>query len=78
MSVDTLLKQAEELSLEERAELLQRLESGMLDAGWEPELPITDEVKAMLDARIADADANPDAGIPWEVVKAEALKRIRK
>lgn len=78
MTVDAILKQAEELSLEERAELLRRLEEGMLAAGWEPEVEISDEVKAMLDRRVAAADANPAAGIPWEVVKAESLKRARK
>ena len=77
MSVDAILKQAEELTLEERAVLLHRLEQGMLDAGWYPDVELTDEVKAMLDTRIAAADANPGAGIPWEVVKAESLKRAR-
>lgn len=77
MSVDAILKQAEELSLEQRAELIRRLEAGMIAAGWEPELELSDETKAMLDRRVAEADANPGAGIPWEVVKAESLKRAR-
>jgi putative addiction module component (TIGR02574 family) len=76
-SVDTLLQQAEELTLEERAELLRRLEQGLLDAGWEPDSPLSDEVKALLDERIRTADANPGAGIPWDAVKAESLKRAR-
>ena len=66
MSVDAILNQTEELTLEQRAELLQRLEAGLIDAGWQPEFELTDEVKAMLDRRIAASDANPGAGIPWE------------
>jgi putative addiction module component (TIGR02574 family) len=77
MSVDAILKQAEELTLEQRAELIRRLEAGMIAAGWEPELELSDETKAMLDRRVAEADANPGTGIPWEVVKAESLKRAR-
>jgi putative addiction module component (TIGR02574 family) len=75
MSVDAILKEAESLSLPERAELLRRLEAGLLDAGWGPDLPLSDDMKAFLDRRIAEADANPGAGIPWEVVKTESLRR---
>ena len=77
MSIDAILNQDEELTLEQRAELLRRLESGLIDAGWQPDFEITEEVKAMLDRRIAASDANPGAGIPWELVKAESLKRAR-
>ena len=77
MSVDAILNQAEELTLEQRAELLRRLEAGLIDAGWQPDFEITEDVKAMLDRRIAASDANPGTGIPWEVVKAESLKRAR-
>lgn len=31
---------------------------------------------ALLDARIADADAHPDAGVPWEVVRDRARARV--
>ena len=78
MTVDAILKQAEELSLEERAELLRRLEEAMIAAGWEPEIELSDEVKALLDERDAEYEANPGAGYTWEEVKAESLKRCRK
>ena len=77
MSVEAILSQVEELTLEQRAELLQRLETDLIEAGWQPEFDLTDDVKALLDQRIAASDANPGAGIPWEVVKAESLKRAR-
>ena len=39
--------------------------------------PLSDAVKAELERRAADAVAHPEAGIPWEVVKAKALARLR-
>jgi len=78
MTVEAVLKNAEELTLEERAELIRRLERGLIDAGWESVPELSDEMKALLDERVAEADANPDAGIPWEVVKAASLGRTRK
>lgn len=75
MSVDAILKQAEELSMEERAELLRRLEEGLLAAGWEPEVELSDEVKAILDERDAEYEANPGAGYTWEEVVAYVKKK---
>lgn len=57
MSVETLVKQIEELPLEQRAELVYRVEQGLLDAGWDSELA------ALLDEREADADAHPGEGM---------------
>jgi putative addiction module component (TIGR02574 family) len=37
------------------------------------EEPLSDEMKAFLDERIADADKNRDKAIPWEQLK----KRLR-
>ncbi len=37
--------------------------------------PLTEAQRAELERRVAAADANPDAGIPWEVVRAEARAR---
>lgn len=39
---------------------------------------LTKEMKAELDRRVADMEANPERGVPWELVKAETLKRARK
>jgi hypothetical protein len=69
MSVEAIMNQAEELSLDQRAELLRRLEANLLDAGWQPDDELSDDVMKMLDERVRSADANPGAGIPWDVVK---------
>ena len=41
-------------------------------------LPMSSEMKAELDTRIAEADANPESGISWEKAKNEAATRLRK
>ena len=38
---------------------------------------LTPNQREDLRRRMAEDDADPDAGIPWEEVKAAALKRIR-
>jgi putative addiction module component (TIGR02574 family) len=76
MSVDAILKEVEALSAEERAELMQKLEERF--PGPDSSSDLTPAQRTELERRIAAADANPDAGVPWEAVKAESLKRARK
>lgn len=74
MSIDTILEAIRALNDAERAELLVRLDEVMpSDVG-----ELSPEVAKMLDERIAEADANPDAAIPWEQVYQESLKRVRQ
>ena len=40
-------------------------------------VPITDARRRELERRVAEDDANPDQGIPWEQVKADAIKRLK-
>jgi putative addiction module component (TIGR02574 family) len=37
--------------------------------------PLTEAQRSELERRIAAADANPGAGIPWEAIRAEARAR---
>ena len=60
----------------DRLRLIEEVWDGLSDDGAEPEP--SEELKAELDRRVAVADANPDAGVPWEVVEARALARFRK
>jgi len=73
MSVDAIVKQVEELSLEQRAELLDRLHElyGNPDADGPVEL--TDEMKALLDEREAAYEANPTDLRTWDQV-VESLR----
>jgi hypothetical protein len=74
MSVDAIVKQVEELGLEQRAEVLRRVEQGLIAAGWDPDLALSDEMRALLAEREADADANPGVGYTLE----EAMEYIRR
>lgn len=74
MTVDAIVKQVEELSPEQRAELLDRL--GELYGGPDADEPVelSDEMKALLDERDAEADANPGVGYTLE----EVMEHIRR
>ena len=70
----SLLAEAAKLSVPERIELVEAI--------WDTvtpeldELPLPESHKAELDRRLADLEENPDAGSPWEEVRAR-LERAR-
>lgn len=76
MDYQSVLDAVESLSIVDRIRLVQDIWDRLGDQGDEPKL--TDDLKAELDRRIDELDRNPDAGIPWEVVKARALERVRR
>lgn len=66
----------DKLPIEERLALVEEIWDGIsLDTKG---LELNDEMKAELDNRIEEADANPSAGIPWELVESEARNRLAK
>lgn len=68
MSVDAIVKQAEALPPEERAEVIRRLELSLVEAGWEPGVELSDGMKALLDERDAAYEADPTDVYTWEQV----------
>jgi len=58
-----------------------KAELELIEALWdtlaEQDLPVTPEEQALLDARLADLDANPNDQSPWEDVKARLKQRRR-
>jgi putative addiction module component (TIGR02574 family) len=76
MDYYSVLSEVETWPIEDRIRLVQDVWDRLVDQGYEPRL--TEEMKAELDHRIEEMDRNPDAGIPWEVVKARALERFRR
>jgi putative addiction module component (TIGR02574 family) len=62
MDVPTLIREIKALPDAEREQVL--------GAFREPTPLLSDEQLRDLDRRLAEDDANPDAGEPWEVVKA--------
>lgn len=64
------------LSIEDRLELAQQLWDSVA-ADLERQSP-TEAQRAELERRVAEADAHPEEGTPWEVIRAEARARQRR
>lgn len=65
----------DELNIDEQIEYVHALWDRI--AAKEDAVPVPDWHREILDERLADLDANPDAGRPWEEVKADLLKATR-
>lgn len=63
---ESLLAKVASLSPADRLELI----GAVCDTLPSNDLPITDAERALLDARLADMEANPDDQTPWPEVKA--------
>ena len=64
------------LDVAERLELIEELwDSIAADPDASARLPLTDDERALLDARLEEHRANPSAARPWAEVRAEILKR---
>jgi putative addiction module component (TIGR02574 family) len=67
--------------LEEAMRLPARERLQLIDALWQTlsqeDIPITAEERALLDARLADFEANPEDQSPWREVKARLEDRHR-
>ncbi len=75
MDLQSVLTEVNSWPVDDRIRLVHEVWDRLGDEGHEPE--ITDELKAELDRRIAEMDQNPDAGVPWDEVKARVLARLR-
>lgn len=62
----------DELNIDEQIEYVQALWDRI--AAKEDRVPIPDWHREILDERLADLQANPNASRPWEEVRAELLK----
>jgi len=68
-----LLAEALKLSPSDRLQLIEALWDTLADE----DIPVTPEERALLDARLADLEQNPDAQSPWSEVKARLEQRRR-
>ena len=68
-----LLAEALKLSPGDRLRLIEAL----WDTLSEEDLPVTQEERALLDARLADLEANPGDQSPWSEVRARLEQRPR-
>ena len=62
------------LSVEQRLELISELWDSIPDSL--DTLPVPDWHREELDRRLAAADANPNAAIPWEEVKRRLREKL--
>ena len=62
------------LTVQQRIELIGDLWDGIPDSI--EALPVPDWHRLELDRRLAAAEADPDAGVPWEEVKARLRKKV--
>lgn len=68
-----LLVEAKKLPVWERIDLIEAIWDTVVPN--EPEIPLTDAQKNLLDARLAEYEADPMAGSPWEEVRMRLEER---
>ncbi len=77
---NTIIMNAQLLIDAKKLPVLERI--NLVEAIWdtiipnEPEIPLTNAQKSLLDERLAEYEANPMEGSSWEDVKTRLEKRI--
>ena len=71
-----LLEQVQHLPVEERIELAEAIWDTVAEDANAEELPVSSAHRAELDRRLADLEADPEAGRPWQEVR-ERLEQKR-
>ena len=65
----------DDLDLDQQIEYVQALWDRI--AAKETAVPVPEWHREILDERLADLDAHPEASRPWEAVKADLLRSVR-
>ena len=68
MDLKTVLAEVQSWPTEDRLRLIEVVWDGLSDQGYEPEL--TEDLKALLDRRVADLDADPGNVLTWDEIKS--------
>ena len=76
MSKTEILKTLPSLTPEERNEILLKITELDSDLWFDRDDPLTDEDKALIEARIDAHERNPEEAIPWDDLKARLIRRI--
>jgi len=77
MSKAEILAELPKLTHGDRAEIRRKLAE--LDGdGWLDDEPLTEGEKALLEARLAAYEKDPEAGSSWEEVEARIRTRLKK
>lgn len=79
MSTAEILRELSKLKPEERSVVRAKLNEldGVAGEVW-VKGELTDEEKAMLEARLAEYEKNPEAGSSWEEVEARLRMQLRE
>lgn len=72
---DALREELFKLSAAERLELVEELWDSIAEE--DEVLALTDEQREDLERRLADADADPASGSPWDEVRERIRNRLR-
>lgn len=78
MSKIEILEELPKLTPEDRQEIRQKINEIDGTEWLDGEEPLTDDEKALLEARLAAYEGDPDAGSSWEEVEARIQTRIRR
>jgi putative addiction module component (TIGR02574 family) len=76
MSKVEILEELPRLTREERKEIRLRLAEIDGSSWLDTDDPLTDAEKALLDARLAAYEKDPDAGSSWDEVEARLRSRL--
>jgi putative addiction module component (TIGR02574 family) len=66
------------LPIPERLQLVEDIWDSIAQDATAETLPLSEHEKALLDERLADLEANPEAGRPWPEVRQEIIDRFQK
>ena len=64
-----------QLSVAERIQLVEDLWDSIIEDAPDDAFPISPELAAELDRRVAELKANPELGVPWDEVRRSILER---
>ncbi|HMJ64901.1 MAG TPA: addiction module protein [Candidatus Binatia bacterium] len=78
MSKAEILAELPKLTRQDRAEIRHKLTELDGDQWLDTDDPLTDAEKALLDARLAAYEKDPDAGSSWDEVEARIRARLKK
>lgn len=76
MSKVEILAELPKLAPEDRAEIQVKLEELAGDGWLDANDPLTDEQKALMEARLDDLEQHPEKSIPWSEAKIQLKTRF--
>lgn len=74
MDIKTILSEVQSWPPEDRLRLIEEVWDGLAEEGYEPEL--TEELKGLLDRRLAALDADPSNVLTWDEITSH-VRRLR-